>query len=74
MIKLKTPDGNILWKQGKHVRGDDSALAVYRSPRPGVFGSAPGLPCERAHRRRDSFLHLIRTIWPNFEMVRETTE
>ena len=72
MIELKTPDGTIKWKEGKHLKGDDSALDVFRRPRPGVFGRAPGLPSERAHRRRDSFLALAQIIWPNFEVVRDT--
>lgn len=72
MIELKTPDGTIKWKLGKRLKGDDSALLVFRLPRPGVFGRDPGLPCDRAHRRRDSFMHLVQTIWPSFEVVRDT--
>lgn len=72
MIELNTPDGTIKWKLGKHLKGDDTALAAFRRPRAGTFGREPGLPAERAHRRRDSFLHLAQTIWPNFEVVKDT--
>ncbi|MFN8610867.1 MAG: hypothetical protein U0931_25215 [Vulcanimicrobiota bacterium] len=72
MIELKTPDGIIKWKLGKLVKGDKSALEVFQRPRPGSFGRAPGLPSEKAHRRRDSFLQLVGTIWPDFEVIRDT--
>lgn len=72
MIELKTTDGTIKWKAGKHLKGDEEALEIFRQPRPGEFGKAPGLSSERAHRRRDSFLHLAQTIWPNFEVVKDT--
>jgi hypothetical protein len=72
MIELTTPDGTIKWKLGKHLKGDEAALEAYRRPRPGSFGRPPGLSCERAHRRRDSFLELALIVWPNFQVVRDT--
>lgn len=72
MIELSTPDGNIKWKLGKHLKGDEAALEAYRRRRPGYFGRPPGLSCERAHRRRDSFLALAQMVWPSFQVVRDT--
>ena len=72
MIELKTADGTIKWKAGKHLKGDESALEIFRQPRAGEFGRAPGVSSDLAHRRRDSFLHLAQTIWPNFEVVKDT--
>lgn len=72
MIELKTANGTIKWKAGKHLKGDEAALEAFRQPRVGEFGSAPGVSSERAHKRRDSFLHLAQTIWPSFEVVKDT--
>lgn len=72
MIELKTADGTLKWKMGKKLKGDETALEVFRRPRSGVFGAAPGLPSIKAHRQRESFLHLARTIWPDYQMVVDT--
>ncbi len=72
MIELKTTNGTIKWKAGKHLKGDEAALEIFRQARPGEFGQAPGVTFGLAHRRRDSFLHLAQTIWPNFEVVKDT--
>lgn len=72
MIELTTPDGTLKWKSGKLLKGDEAALKVIRQPRAGRFGAVPGLSAERAHKRKDSFLHLVRTIWPNYRLIKDT--
>lgn len=74
MIELKTPDGTLKWKLGKHIKGDEAAVTAFRQPREGEFGAAPGVSAARAHKRKDSFLHLAQTVWPTHSVVRDTDD
>ncbi|MBT9586793.1 hypothetical protein IV102_25845 [bacterium] len=72
MIELNTPDGMLKWKSGKHIKGDDAAVTAFRQPREGQFGAPPGVAAAYAHKRKDSFLHLAKTIWPDHKVIKDT--
>jgi len=72
MLEISTPEGKIQWKMGKHIKGDEAAVSIFKLPRDGKFGEAPGLISAKAHRRRDAFLDLAGTIWPTFKITRDT--
>lgn len=70
-VVADTPDGVLIWEPGSRPWGAQPALDKLARPREGSFGCVPGVPAEAAHWRKDSFMHLVRTIWPNANVIRD---
>lgn len=72
-IKIETPVGVVCWAPGGSLQGGVKALNKLRSPLPGRFGLMPDqVPFDQALARKDSFLHLVATIWPTYQIVTDT--
>ncbi len=72
LIEIETPDGRLRFRRGRAIKGDPVALQRLNEPRPGFFGAIPGCRYNMVRHRKDSFIHLVSVIWPNYTVVKDT--